>query len=590
SNGNNIVGGFFQELTGKYAALRVFARALQDTAFHITLEVTDREGETTSHPIQVIANEAVPNNPPEVTPIPEQRVQKGVASFPSLNLHQYMTDDYVARADLAWERSDSDFLNGLNALFINDSTVNVSLEEVNVTFKDSIRFRSFEKTNTTNTTDIWVVYEVVDGPTYTISGTITVDGQPLSGVQLTGFPSSSVITDHTGQYTVEVPAGWFGTITPVLKNYSFDPASSTHTSISMNLAGHDYEASYDEVVTYTISGTVTLEGQLLSGVELQGFPSSSVITNNVGQYTAEVPSGWSGTVTPVLEGYRFAPGSNSYSEVAANLSNQDYEASLNRIITYTISGTITVGGQPLSGVQLNGFPSSSTVTDSVGQYTAEVPSGWSGEVTPLLEDYLFDPESIMYTMVSTDMIEDYSGTFDGIVTYTISGIVSAEGQPLSGVQLTGLPSSLVITDKVGQYVAEVPSGWSGEVTPVLGDYRFNPRSLSYQNIASDQTNQSFNAQTVTGINPEINEQPLQVFPNPSTNEVYFRVNHTSFTTGQIIMFSASGNQMEVINLIAGVETYRLQVKGDVRYTPGVYIAKLYLDKKLKATAKVIIAE
>ncbi|MEM8969921.1 MAG: T9SS type A sorting domain-containing protein, partial [Bacteroidota bacterium] len=90
--------------------------------------------------------------------------------------------------------------------------------------------------------------------------------------------------------------------------------------------------------------------------------------------------------------------------------------------------------------------------------------------------------------------------------------------------------------------------------------------------------------------PDINQKPWQVFPNPSTNEVYFRVNQTSYSTGQIIIFSASGNQIEVINLKAGVETYRLQNKEGVHYLPGIYIAKLYLDKELKSTVKVMIAE
>ncbi|WKN42164.1 hypothetical protein [Tunicatimonas pelagia] len=569
-------------------AIEAVILAKQDTTVKVTLEVTDREGLKSAQEITFIANGISPNQSPEIAEIPIQSILQGERQFSTLNLNNYVSDDYLPNELLIWEARSS--LQTNLAISVSDSLAQASPIHADSAYTETIVYDVYEKTNYNRSSNVSVVYEIVEGAIYAISGTITVDGQPLSGVQLIGLPSSPIVTDNAGQYTAEVTSGWSGEVTPTLADYSFDPASITYTNVSMNLAGNNYEAIFDEVLTYTISGTVTEGVQPLSGVELQGFPSASVVTNNVGQYTAEVPIDWSGSVTPVLEGYHFTPSSSSYTEVVDDLNNQDYEASLNGIITYTISGTITVDGQPLSGVQLNGFPFSSIVTDSVGQYMAEVPSDWSSTVTPALEDYRFEPESIVYTTVAMDMAGDYSGTFNGLVTYKISGIVSAEGQPLSGVQLTGFPSSSVITDNTGQYVAEVPSGWSGEVTPVLGDYQFNPISMSYQNVTSDQINQNFNTQVVTGINPDIDQDPWQVFPNPSTNEVYFRVHHTSFTTGQIIIFSTSGDQMEVLPLKVGVEMYRLQVTGDARYAPGVYIAKLYLDKNLKATVKVIIAE
>ena len=45
-----------------------------------------------------------------------------------------------------------------------------------------------------------------------------------------------------------------------------------------------------------------------------------------GNYACTVPQGWSGTVTPSLNGYSFAPTSRNYSSVAANQSAQDYTA------------------------------------------------------------------------------------------------------------------------------------------------------------------------------------------------------------------------------------------------------------------------
>ena len=485
-------------------AMEAAMLAKQDTTINVTLEVTEREGLKSTQEITLIAKSVSPNQSPEIVEIPIQSILQGEGQFPTLNLNDYVSDDYLPNELLTWEARSS--LQTNLAISVSDSLVHTFPIHADSAYVETVVYDVYEKTNYNRSNDVSVVYEIVEGTGHTISGTITVDDQPLSGVQLTGFPSSPIVTDNAGQYTAEIPSGWSGTVTPVLEDYRFDPVNITHTNVSMDLAGNDYKAFLAEVVTYTIAGMVTKGGQPLSGVELRGFPSASVITNNVGQYTVEVPSGWSSTVTPVLE------------------------------------------------------------------------------------DYRFDPDSIVYTTVAMDMTGDYAGTFDGVVTYTISGTITIGNQPLSGVQLTGFSSSSVITDNAGQYVTEVPSGWSGEVTPVLGDYRFNPRSLFYQNVASDQTNQSFSARVVTGIYPDINQKPWQVFPNPSTNEVYFRVNQTSYSTGQIIIFSASGNQIEVINLKAGVETYRLQNKEGVHYLPGIYIAKLYLDKELKSTVKVMIAE
>jgi hypothetical protein len=47
-----------------------------------------------------------------------------------------------------------------------------------------------------------------------------------------------------------------------------------------------------------------------------------------GLYTCNVPQGWSGTVTPALTGYSFAPASRSYTNVTSNQGTQDYAATV----------------------------------------------------------------------------------------------------------------------------------------------------------------------------------------------------------------------------------------------------------------------
>jgi len=76
----------------------------------------------------------------------------------------------------------------------------------------------------------------------------------------------------------------------------------------------------------TISGYVrTSGGAGISGVLMSELPNSTTTDAN-GYYSnlVPVPSGWSGTVTPIKSGYKFSPPSRSYSNVALNQIGQNY--------------------------------------------------------------------------------------------------------------------------------------------------------------------------------------------------------------------------------------------------------------------------
>jgi len=70
-----------------------------------------------------------------------------------------------------------------------------------------------------------------------------------------------------------------------------------------------------------------------------------------------------------------------------------------------------------------------------------------------------------------------------MVTYTISGSIG-----LSGVTMKGLPDT--VTDENGDYSAVVKYGWQGTVTPIMPGYTFEPTSIPYPKVTSDQSNQT----------------------------------------------------------------------------------------------------
>jgi hypothetical protein len=113
--------------------------------------------------------------------------------------------------------------------------------------------------------------------------------------------------------------------------------------------------------TYQVSGTVTLSGAALSGVNFAATGGVSCTSSDAtGGYACTVPQGWSGTVTPSLSGYSFTPPSRSYSNVAANQTAQNYTATLNATIwvedAVPLGATLASSGDSWSWVSSNPAP------------------------------------------------------------------------------------------------------------------------------------------------------------------------------------------------------------------------------------------
>jgi type II secretory pathway component GspD/PulD (secretin) len=285
-----------------------------------------------------------------------------------------------------------------------------------------------------------------------------------------GLPGQPV-TDENGYYNATVKWDWKGTVTPMKDGYTFEPTDKTYTEVTADMSSEDYIPT---PITYTISGKAGMEG-----VEISGLPGSP-ITGSDGSYVATVEYGWSGTVTPIKEGYAFKPSKKEYAPVKSNQTKQDYTA---EEITLSISGTAGV-----EGAVMNGLPGN-PVTRKDGLYDVKVKYGWSGTVTPTKDGYEFNPVDMQYANVIADEPrQNYAAT---VLTYTITGTAGMEG-----VQMKGLPGDPV-TDENGYYTATVDYGFSKTVTPVKEGHRFEPASKIYTKVNSDRTDQNYSATLIT---------------------------------------------------------------------------------------------
>jgi hypothetical protein len=227
--------------------------------------------------------------------------------------------------------------------------------------------------------------------------------------------------------------------------------------------------------TFTISGFVGVDG-----VEMIGLPGK-VVTDKNGAYSARVPRGWSGRVTPTKPGYVFEPYAREYEPISESFTEENFTA---RRVPFVISGTVG-----LAGVTFQGFPSGRVVTDENGMYRAEVSEGWSGKATPVKLGYVFYPPSRTYQAVGESLAsQDYTSA---LITFRISGTTG-----LPGVRMTGLPGE-VVTNPSGDYSVTVPYRWSGTVVPEKEGYRFEPPTKTYTPLERNMTNESYAATVVT---------------------------------------------------------------------------------------------
>jgi len=158
-----------------------------------------------------------------------------------------------------------------------------------------------------------------------IEGTIRdPGGGPMGGVDLyvDGYYNTSTAAD--GTYLIYAMMA-NGVVEPRFYQTDFEPPSRTF---------HDFNLQNQDYVGYqwfTIEGYARdSEGNGINAVELhavnnEGQPKLPVPTTNMGGwYQFRLSIGWTGTVTPQLPGWTFAPDTTYYVSVSMNYTDQDY--------------------------------------------------------------------------------------------------------------------------------------------------------------------------------------------------------------------------------------------------------------------------
>jgi hypothetical protein len=295
----------------------------------------------------------------------------------------------------------------------------------------------------------------------------------------TNLPGGDTITiDSMTSESINVQV----TIPPGSSNGDTDSLTLTVSSqTNPNVTNSDSVTSTVEILQVTISGNAGIAGAILS---YNDGGEQTVTADNSGNYSFTVPYGWSGIVTPALTGYSFFPSNRTYSGVASNMPDQDYEATLN---TYIISGTVTDGINPIQGVSITfSHDGHSETTDANGNYTYTVVYGTTTTVTPGKTGYSsWNPAEKTYTNIISNKSQNFTGSLN---TYTISGKAMDGTNPVEGVTITfSHDGHTETTNANGHYSYTVVYGTTTTVTPGKTGYSsWHPAKKTFTNITADK--------------------------------------------------------------------------------------------------------
>lgn len=174
------------------------------------------------------------------------------------------------------------------------------------------------------------------------------------------------------------------------------------------------------------------------------------------------------------------------------------------LVTFTITFSQAVSGVDITDFGLTttglavGAPSGASVTTvtqvTPATYSVTVDTGTQLQNGTIRLDVLNDQSIVNSNSISL------ANSFTAGETYTMIKAVSISGN--TGIAYATLTYTIGIgihdstADSAGNYTINVPYNWSGDITPSLAGYLFEPTSREYTNLTLSQTAQNYTARLV----------------------------------------------------------------------------------------------
>ena len=327
-------------------------------------------------------------------------------------------------------------------------------------------------------------------PIATVSGTVANSGVPLPGIIVAASDGQALLTDASGNYSLNLRSPFTGAVGPTSPHYAYTPPTYSYTALAANMTAQNFNAT----PVIIISGRVARNsGAAVAGATVTFSTGQVATTNASGNYTLTVPSPYTGTFSVFATGFYTAPVLRTLTAATLDQPGQNFTAT-NGV---RVSGTISTATAPLPGVRVAFGGAGTVVTNASGVYTYYVYTGYTGTMTPSLTGYAFTPATRNLQNVNNAVTQNFTAR----VAYAISGHITSNGAPLIGVTVafSGTGGGTATTDATGFYTFSATAGWTGTLTPTLRGTTFSPASYSVTTaLAGPLTRDFITIQTISG--------------------------------------------------------------------------------------------
>lgn len=270
------------------------------------------------------------------------------------------------------------------------------------------------------------------------------------------------------------------------------------------------------VVTRRISGILSLGGSRVSGasVTLSGGASGVTTSDSLGNYNFVVSDGGNYTVTPAKANLSFSPLSKSFTAVTSD-QTQSFTATNN---TNTITGTVTLGGAPLSGATIacsGGCSPQLATSDANGAYSFTVNAGSNYDVYPAgPAGYYFSPNTKNFADVATNQSQTFTAQAITTTTLASSANPSVPGQSVTFTATVtgGTPAGTVTFNSSGVAICSAVPVSNGQAQCATSSLAVGNRSISAVYSGDSNTSSS-----TSGVLTQVVTQATATVPGSPTS-------------------------------------------------------------------------
>jgi filamentous hemagglutinin family protein len=291
---------------------------------------------------------------------------------------------------------------------------------------------------------------------YSVSGLVAANGDSLTGVDLASAAAAS--TADAGSYDI-VASNASGNR---LGNYTISYADGTLTvdKAALLITASDASKTYGQTASltgYSVSGLVAANGDTVTSVDLASPGAAS--TADAGSYDI-VASNASGNR---LDNYTisYADGTLTVDKAALTITASDATKTYGQtgsLTGYTVSGLVAANGDSVTGVDLASAGAASTADAGSYDIVASNASGNRlGNYTITYADGTLTVDKAALTITANDASKTYGQTAS-LTGYSVSGLVSANGDSVTGVDLASAGAASTADAGIYDIVASNATG------------------------------------------------------------------------------------------------------------------------------------